>query len=196
MLLHSLQAFRKAIPGIKLVLVMPSEWFGYWDEMSRKQGLDYDIDLVAGGPQRFHSVKNGLKKISGNGLVAIHDAARPLVSLETISRVFHFAARFGSAIPVVEPADSIREVHHALSRPLERKSIRLVQTPQCFDAARLRNAYNSNYSEKFTDDATVYEAAGERLFLVEGNSENFKITTSADLLMADALLSKGNVAVR
>lgn len=188
MLLHAFQAFSSFEPGMSFVLVLPEESFDAWQALCHRHGFHIRHELVAGGPTRFHSVKNGLKHIPDQALVAIHDGARPLVSTNLISRVFHFAAKFGSAIPVVTPEESVRQAEQALSQPLPREQIRLVQTPQCFRAAPIKNAYNRNYSEAFTDDATVLEATGERIFLVEGEKTNIKITTPDDLRVAAALL--------
>ena len=138
----------------------------------------------------FHTVKNGVRFIPDDSLVAIHDAARPLVSLNTISRVFHFADKFGNAIPAIKPIDSVRLVEGPGSKPLDRGKLRMIQTPQCFQGALIKKAYNKNYHESFTDDSTVLEADGVRLFLVDGNPENIKITTPSDLIVAEALMKE------
>ncbi len=188
LLMHAFRAFSSYEPGMSFVLVLPEDSFEAWKDLCRKHGFHIHHELVAGGPTRFHSVKNGLKHIPDEALVAIHDGVRPLVSTTLISRVFHFAAKFGSAIPVTTPDESVRQAEQALSQPLPREKIRLVQTPQCFRAVPIKNAYNRNYSEAFTDDATVLEATGERIFLVEGERTNIKITTPEDLRVAAALM--------
>lgn len=132
--------------------------------------------------------------VPDNSVVAVHDGVRPLVAEDTIKRVFDCATRFGNAIPVIESKDSLRRIEFGINKPLERSTVRLVQTPQAFHAHLLKNAYNRNYQENFTDDASVLEAAGHRINLVDGNSENIKITTPEDLLIAETLIYRRNAA--
>lgn len=189
-IMHAIQAFLHYAPDISLVLVLHDSMKATWEELCKKHHFHYRHDIVIGGPTRFHSVKNGLRLVPDDALVAVHDAVRPLVSLDTIARTYQFAARFGNAIPVISPADTVRTVDGAISKPIDREKIRLVQTPQCFFAGRLKKAFNKNYHESFTDEASVLETDGERLFLVEGNHENIKITHPSDLLFAEAILSR------
>jgi 2-C-methyl-D-erythritol 4-phosphate cytidylyltransferase len=193
-LMHSMQAFLNYAPDIRLVVVIPEADFETWKILCEKHRFNLSHQLAIGGPTRFHSVKNGLRLVPDNALVAIHDGVRPLISLDTISRVFHFASKFGNAIPGIMPGDSLRITDGALSQPLPRERVRLIQTPQCFRAGPIKKAYNKNYHEGFTDDATVFEADGERLFLVEGHRENIKITSPSDLAFAEAYLSRGSEA--
>lgn len=188
-IMHAIQAFLHYAPDISLVLVLHESMKETWEGMCKKHHFHHRHDIATGGPTRFHSVKNGLRLVPDDVLVAVHDAVRPLVSLDTIARTFQFAARFGNAIPVVSPADTVRTVDGAISKAVDREKIRLVQTPQCFIAGRLKKAFNKNYHESFTDEASVLEADGERLFLVEGNHENIKITHASDLLFAEAILA-------
>jgi 2-C-methyl-D-erythritol 4-phosphate cytidylyltransferase len=189
-LMHAFLAFLSYAPDMEFVLVMPESHIEDWQKLCSKNHFEIHHHLVPSGPTRFHTVKNGLRLIPDDSLVAIHDAARPLVSLNTIARVFHFAAKFGNAIPVLKPNDSMRMVEGPISKPLDREKLRMVQTPQCFHGALIKKAYNKNYHESFTDDSTVLEADGVRLFLVDGNVENIKITTPSDLLVAKALMKK------
>ncbi len=189
-LMHCMKAFLSYAPDIAFVLVIPEEAFATWKALCETHHFQVSHQLAISGPTRFHSVKNGLRFIPPDALVAIHDGVRPLVSLDTISRAFHFASQFGNAIPVVAPADSVRMVENAMSTPLSRNSVRMVQTPQCFRADLIKKAYNRNFEERFTDDATVLEADGHRLYLIEGNKENIKITTPSDLVYAEAYLGK------
>ncbi len=188
-LIHVFEAFLSYARDIRFVLVLPEAWHKEWSRLCSHHRLFVQHTLTGSGPTRFHSVKSGLKHIPDEGLVAIHDGVRPVVSRDLISRVFQYAERFGNAIPVVTPADSVRLTDHGLSSPLSREKVRLVQTPQCFRADKIKQAYAQPYRESFTDDATVLESTGERLFLVEGEKENIKITTPPDLLVAQALLS-------
>ena len=149
------------------------------------------IKIVLGGETRFHSVKNGLTTITDdNSLVAIHDAARPLVSKETIERCFVSARENNSGIPIVKVSESIRSVDGNKSVAINRDNYRIVQTPQCFKTNMLQKAFEVEYKNSFTDDATVFENVGQVVNLVEGNIENIKITLPSDLLIAEALLKK------
>lgn len=187
-LMHTIEAFFNHDPNIHFILVLPLSQIPYWEELCREHKFSIPVQTTAGGPERFHSVKNGLKLVPDNAIVAIHDGVRPLVSQKTISETFYFAEKFGNAIPVVSVTESVRVVENAFNKPMDRSTLRLVQTPQCFRAATIKKAYLVNYHESFTDDASVLEKSGERLFLCEGNRENIKITTPADLRIAEAVL--------
>ena len=190
LLLHTLDAFLDHDPGIKIVIVIPSGKRELWDDICSKHHFSKKHLVEEGGPARFHSVKNGLKHIDADGLVAIHDGVRPLVSKSLISHAFDVARKFGNAIPAIAPFDSIRLAEHASSKPLTRTKVRIVQTPQCFRASLIKDAYNVQYDASFTDDASVLEARGERIYLVDGERENIKVTTHSDLLMVAALLEQ------
>ncbi len=189
LLMHTFQTFLRYAPNIEFVLVLPEAYFEFWQSLCQKHRFPHRHQMAVCGPTRFHSVKNGLKQVPDDALVAIHDGVRPLVSLETIGRGFHYAEKFGNAIPVIPVSESVRITENALSETLPREKLRLVQTPQCFQARLIKKAYNKNYTESFTDDASVFETDGHRIFLVDGNPENIKITTPSDLRMAEALLS-------
>lgn len=189
-LMHTFRAFTEADPGFEYVLVLPETHWDNWKGLCEKHGFGQPHQLASSGPTRFHSVKSGLRFIPDDTLVAIHDGVRPLVSAKVIEQVFYYAAKFGNAVPAVPVNDSLRLVDHALSKPLQREQVRRVQTPQCFRTSLIKKAYNRNYDEAFTDDASLLEADGHRIYLVEGNPENIKITTPADLKMAEALLRK------
>lgn len=189
-LMHVFHAFLRYAPDIQFIAALPESHVEHWQKLCNKHHFEIQHQLVPSGPTRFHTVKNGLRFIPDDSLVAIHDAARPLVSLNTISRVFHFADKFGNAIPAIKPIDSVRLVEGPGSKPLDRGKLRMIQTPQCFQGALIKKAYNKNYHESFTDDSTVLEADGVRLFLVDGNPENIKITTPSDLIVAEALMKE------
>jgi 2-C-methyl-D-erythritol 4-phosphate cytidylyltransferase len=127
--------------------------------------------------------------VTGESLVAVHDGVRPLVSHDTIWRCFADAEEFGSAVPFIEPADSVRILSGDVSRPCHRNEVRLIQTPQVFRSSLIITAYDRDYDPSFTDDATVAEAAGVTVHLTHGNRENIKITTPEDLTVAHALIS-------
>jgi 2-C-methyl-D-erythritol 4-phosphate cytidylyltransferase len=196
LILHSVDTFLKYDSNIQFVIVLPELLHHQWEKVCHEYGMHIRYQMVFGGPERFHSVKNGLQYIPDNTLVAVHDAARPLVSLDIIARTYHIAEKFGNAIPVADITDTVRITDHSASSPLPRERIKLVQTPQCFRSELLKKAYNKNYTESFTDDATVLEADGARLYLTEGHSTNIKITTPTDLLIAKALIRSKESAAR
>jgi 2-C-methyl-D-erythritol 4-phosphate cytidylyltransferase len=146
--------------------------------------------LANGGSERFFSVLNGLQKLDSDGLVAIHDGVRPLVSLETIDRCFEAAAIYATAIPVVPVTESVRWNNKVTNKALDRRLLFFVQTPQVFSLSLLKESYNQSFDTTFTDDASVVEKMGHEVHLVEGNPENIKITRPMDLLVAEAIIQK------
>ncbi len=208
-LMHTLEAFERAIPGIRLVLVLPKDQQSFWKDLCAKHHFTLPHTIADGGTTRFHSVKNGLNSLSPDpspvregSLVAVHDGVRPFVSEEVIRRTFDAAREHGAAIPVVPVVETVRQIFPSLtgegpgegpapsSLTVDRSLYRLVQTPQTFQLPLLLRAYEQPYTEAFTDDASVVEALGHPITLVEGNRENIKITTPFDLRIAEALLAK------
>lgn len=189
---HSLQRFEDAFPGIRLIVVLPESQIQTWETLCREHHFELTHETVAGGETRFHSVKNGLALIEG-GLVAVHDGVRPLVSLETIRKTFAEAEKTGAAVPVVPVNESVRMVSQGHSKSLDRSQLRIVQTPQCFRCAWMKEAFSQEYREAFTDCASVLESAGFPISTTDGNAENLKITRPVDLLLAEAILSSGFV---
>ena len=146
-------------------------------------------EVTEGGATRFHSVRNGLKLVPEGALVAIHDGVRPFVAASVIRDAFHGAARDGGVIPVVDVVDSVRQTtEEGDSFPIDRDCLKLVQTPQVFQSTLLHEAYRLPFDKSFTDDASVFEAAGYKIRTIPGNRENIKITTPFDLLIAEALI--------
>ena len=187
-LMHTIEAFRQALDNVQIVLVLPAEQHDYW------QGLceEYDFrspELIAqGGETRFHSVKNGLAFLpdDAEAVVGVHDGVRPFVSAETIRRCYAVASEGKAVVPVVPVVETVRQIlsdGKSITRP--RDVYRLVQTPQTFPLALLKEAYQQPYSEGFTDDASVVEALGKEIAMIEGNRENIKLTTPADLRFAE-----------
>ncbi|MBS9524972.1 2-C-methyl-D-erythritol 4-phosphate cytidylyltransferase [Litoribacter alkaliphilus] len=191
-LMHTLRKFQVADPNIKLVLVLPQSDHGFWKKICEEHSFSIPHSLVAGGSSRFLSVKNGLDAIGEKeGLVAIHDGVRPFVSKEIIEASFEMAASRGSGIVVVPLKDSIRKVDaNGASKFEKRDQFRLVQTPQTFQLAKIKVAFEVEESSDFTDDATVYEHQGWQVALVEGDPSNIKITTPEDMDFAEFLLSR------
>lgn len=187
-LLHTLEAFLRYSEKIKIVLVLPSDDFDIWATIAIKYDLKNPITLVEGGESRFHSVKNGLEKIQGEGLVAIHDGVRPLVSEDIIGASFRLAAVHQSAVASVRLKESIRITDPDTTKAVDRSKFRLVQTPQTFSIQLIKNAYQTKEEASLTDDASVAERAGHTISLFEGSYENIKITTSEDLIIAEALM--------
>lgn len=192
-LMHTLDAFVKYDVEIELIVVLPENEINLWNELCVKHDFVTPHQVVLGGETRFHSVKNGLDCLIEEGLVAIHDGVRPLVSQDTIARCFDSAAKFGSAIPTIELVESLRCIEDTESKSVDRSAYRLVQTPQVFDIALLKKAYNHSFSSLFTDDASVVEACGGSVHLENGNRENIKITTPFDLQLAALLLSNPHI---
>ena len=189
-LMHTLEVFFNYESSIKIILVLPATQIETWEGLCKKHAFNISHQIVAGGETRFHSVQNGLKSITGSALIAVHDGVRPLVSSSTIGNCFDAAATYDAAIPVVDLVDSIRQTNDNTSISVDRNAFKLVQTPQIFDSKLLEKAYKQEYSPLFTDDASVIEALGVNVRLVEGNRENIKITTSLDLQFAALLLKK------
>ena len=194
LLMHTLETFVQYDAAIRLLVVLPEIEIELWNALCIKHHFTIAHQVISGGETRFHSVKNGLDCLLEDGLVAIHDGVRPLVSQDTIARCFDGAAKFGSAIPTIELVESLRCIEGTgSSKSVDRSAYRLVQTPQVFDITLLKNAYNQSFSPLFTDDASVVEASGISVHLENGNRENIKITTPFDLQLAALLLSNPNV---
>lgn len=200
-LMRTLEAFESAIPGIHIILVLPADQQDFWRELCLRHSFTLTHSIATGGETRFHSVKNGLNSISPDppsvreeSLVAVHDGVRPFVSADVIRRCFDAAHDHGAAVPVVSVVETLRQLvpqtqGGAESLTVDRSLYRLVQTPQTFQLQLLQRAYEQPYRDAFTDDASVVEALGHPITLVEGNRENIKITTPFDLAVAKALIS-------
>lgn len=188
-LMHTIDRFRQSMPGINIILVLPADQQGYWQKLCEQYGFTAGCLVADGGQTRFHSVKNGLALIPDgtDGTVGVHDGVRPFPSADTIRSCYAAARQTGAAIPVTPVVETLR---HIGGHTVPRSDYRLVQTPQVFDLKLLKQAYTQPYHDAFTDDASVVEAAGHEVTLVEGNRENIKITTPFDLAIAEALLGR------
>ncbi|HMP87615.1 MAG TPA: 2-C-methyl-D-erythritol 4-phosphate cytidylyltransferase, partial [Lacibacter sp.] len=175
-LYHTIQAFVQAFPGIDVILVLPEEHLELGREIVDGYFDDRQIRLTAGGETRFHSVQNGLRLVQEESIVFVHDGVRCLVSGDLLQRCYNSALETGSAVPVVESRDSLRMLTEEGSEPVDRSRIRLVQTPQTFHSKILQAAFDIDYKERFTDEATVVEAFGLKVTLVPGDPSNIKIT--------------------
>lgn len=188
-LARSINRMHEALPAAEIVVVLPEEHVELWKNIAAR----FDVarhKIALGGKERFHSVKNGLAALSDEvSIVGIHDAVRPLASKKLIIKLFLEAENSTAVIPVVAPIDSYRIVEGDDSRIIDRSALRMVQTPQLFQAEALRKAYEQPFSATFTDDASVMEAAGHKVTLVDGERENIKITTPSDMLIAEAIIN-------
>ena len=188
-LARSINRMHEALPAAEIVVVLPEEHVELWKNIAAR----FDVarhKIALGGKERFHSVKHGLAALSDEvAIVGIHDAVRPLASKKLIIKLFLEAENNTAVIPVVAPIDSYRIVEGDNSRIIDRSALRMVQTPQVFQAEVLRKAYEQPFSATFTDDASVMEAAGHKVTLVDGERENIKITTPSDMLIAEAIIN-------
>lgn len=185
---RSLEAFAAFDPTMTCIVVLPETQISYWKDLCEKYSCNVPHVVVSGGKERFDSVKNGLKAISAEGFVAVHDGVRPLVTMEMLRDGFETAEKFGSAIPYVDSVDSLRMIDGETSTILDRTKIKRIQTPQIFDVSQLKDVMDVEYRLEFTDEASVWELAGKKLYFYKGSEQNIKITTPSDLKIAEALL--------
>ncbi|HMG83289.1 MAG TPA: 2-C-methyl-D-erythritol 4-phosphate cytidylyltransferase [Ferruginibacter sp.] len=190
-LYYTINTFLKAYDDLTMILVLPEEFISAGQEII-DAFFDYKrIKITAGGTTRFHSVQNGLKLITEESIIFVHDGVRCLLSTDLIQRCYEAAIAFGSAIPVINSKDSVRIITEEGNDPLDRNHIKLVQTPQTFHSKVLLPAFKIDYKDKFTDEATVVEAFGLKVNLIEGEENNIKITKPIDLTFAEKILSEG-----
>jgi len=187
-ILHTIDRFFRYDPEIRIVVVVAENHRKYWNEIASSSEVARQCEVVTGGETRHESVMNGLRLIPEGYIVGIHDAVRPLVSLETIERCYLAAMETGSGVPVVEMDESVRMISPGGSEHLDRARLRRVQTPQVFRSEEIRKAYLRAFDPGFTDDASVYESLYGKLTLVDGNPENIKITQPSDLALASLIL--------
>lgn len=188
LLMWTIEAFHRYDPAMPLIVVLPKEHFDIWRALCMGHRFFITHEVVAGGEQRWHSVKAGLEKVTDNGLVAVHDGVRPLVSTDLIARCFDAADAQAAAIPVVPVVPSIRETTAEGSRALDRSRLLAVQTPQCFHTDLLRKAFEQPYDSSFTDEATLVERLGVKVALVEGEENNIKVTTAFDMRLVEIMV--------
>jgi 2-C-methyl-D-erythritol 4-phosphate cytidylyltransferase len=187
-IVRTIQRFFKTFPAAEFIVVLPEEEIARWEKIKKKFFRKVPIHVTKGGATRFHSVKNGLRMVKEKGIIAVQDACRPFASEALLTKCMEVTREKGTAIPVVDLRDSIREILKDGSRNRNRSKYKAVQTPQCFEANLLKTAYHQTFSEAFTDDASVVEAAGHKINLVDGEPYNFKITTPFDLKLAEQLV--------
>ncbi len=189
-LMHSIKRFYDFDKTINIIISLPQDYISLWKELCKEHLFLIKHKVVSGGKTRFHSIKNALAEVNEDGLVAVHDGVRPLVSNETIKRSFESAFELGNGIASSNIVFSIRKFENGISLAKNRDLYKEIQTPQTFKVSVLKNAYLQEFNEEFTDDASVVEKLGEKIYLTEGNRDNIKITTPFDILIAEAVISE------
>lgn len=187
-LMRTIEAFYQFDKSIRIIVALTKDYRDHWSNLCKAYGFTIYHEVVDGGDTRFHSVQNALELVA-DGLVAVHDAVRPFLSKELLDRCFSLARNAQAVIPVIEVTDSLREITDEIdSKIVDRSKFRLVQTPQVFDVKLLKSAYDTEFSDSFTDDASVVEIFGHKIHLTEGERTNIKITTPFDLQLAKVIL--------
>ncbi|MDE6808227.1 MAG: 2-C-methyl-D-erythritol 4-phosphate cytidylyltransferase [Prevotella sp.] len=186
-LMRTMMRFREYSDDLNIILVLPKAQQDYWRELCEKHNFTIEYQLADGGETRFHSVQNGLALVpdDAQGVVGVHDGVRPFVTVEVIHACYEAARNQKAAIPVTPVVETLRQMEKG---NVYRADYRLVQTPQTFDIQLLKAANRQPYTETFTDDASVVEAYGHPVAMVDGNRENIKITTPFDLKIAEILI--------
>ena len=188
-LFYTIEAFLMFKPDIDVYLALPEAHINYWNTITEDWGYKHKVQIVKGGKERFFSVKHCLDVMSGYDSVAIHDGVRPILSKTFLERIFTFKKTDGGWVPVVPLVDSIRQkTEGEHTKSVKRSEFCAVQTPQIFDFDKIKNAYQQPFSDEFTDDASVFEAFGEKVSIFTGEPSNRKITTQEDLIFADYYL--------
>lgn len=186
-LMHTIEAFFNYDNEIQIILVLPQSHHEYWSNLCSEYNFSVKHQIAIGGETRFYSVRNGLILANGE-YIGIHDGVRPFVSADMIARCYNTVKEYKAVIPVVDSTDSLREIgDDGKSKIIDRNRIKLVQTPQVFDAGLLRKAYKTEYKDSFTDDASVVESTGHNIYLEKGETSNIKITTPIDLQIGELL---------
>ncbi len=185
---YTIQAFLKAYEDIEVILVLPAGHIEKGKELVSAINANDRVKITSGGSSRFASVQNGLRLVTETSIIFVHDGVRCLVSKELITRCYEQAADKGSAVPAVSPTDSLRTIEGSEHHVIDRNNVRIIQTPQTFRSDILLPAFEQAYQPSFTDEATVVEAAGNKVYLIEGDHENIKITRPADLWTAEKIL--------
>ena len=184
-LMHTLNQFSHFD---EIILVLAKTEFDTWKALCKEHNFTLKHTLVAGGLNRFSSVKNGLRKVPEKSIVAIHDGVRPLISKKLIDTLIAASKKGIGIVPVIPVKDSLRKVDGRKSKAVSRNSLYKVQTPQCFFSKTIKDAYRQNFSLFFTDDASVLESNGCKIETIQGEERNLKITTQEDLNIAEAFM--------
>ncbi len=180
-LFHTIEAFYNYSKDIKIVVVLPENQISYWQNIMINYDTKVKYKIVAGGSERFYSVKNGLKAVSDSEYIAVHDGVRPFVSQDLIRKGFEIVRNFGNAVAAIKVKNSYRIISNNTNKQIDRDKLRIIQTPQIFKYDLLSEAYEQEFCKYFTDDASVVEKLGYKINLFEGNEKNIKITTKYDI---------------
>ena len=195
-LMHCIKTFYLYDPTIEIIVALPEEQIDYWKDLTHQYDLNIEHKIVAGGVTRFHSVKNALRLVEENSMVAIHDGVRPLVTVDLIARAYDALKQYRGAYPAIEVSDTLRKWAPSAKayKLVDRNQYCLVQTPQTFLSTYLLRAYDTEYSEEYTDDIEVFSRIRNNFPIktIEGDSENIKITRPEDLRIASAILKCRN----
>ncbi len=189
-LMHTIKAFAQSEAQPQIIVVLNEEQHNYWARLCKEFNFNIPHQIIAGGAERFHSVQNAVNSLLEPGLVAIHDAVRPLVTQKLIDQCYREAENTQSVVAAVQSSDSVRLLKDGHTQAIKRDEVYLVQTPQTFTLSVLKEAYKQPFTPSFTDDASVVEATGMQINLVEGERSNIKITYPIDLELAELLILK------
>ena len=190
-LLHTLELFYAFNPQFEIIITLPSDWISYWESLIKTHQVKIPYKVVKGGAERFHSIKNAIKKSSGK-VVWIHDGVRPLVSNQTLKKLVAEINNFDAVIPCLKIKESLREIRQDITFPINRDKIIIVQTPQVFKREVIKKSYETSYEGSFTDDASLVQRNGYEIKTIDGNQENIKITSPKDLLVAETFIKSLN----
>jgi 2-C-methyl-D-erythritol 4-phosphate cytidylyltransferase len=190
---HTISVFLSAFPETHIILVLPEAHLDLGQQLIKTFFPSNDnIQIVIGGPTRFHSVQEGIKKAESNSIIFVHDAVRCLLTKKLIHRLYEATLEKGNAIPMMLSKDSVRFIDEKGNKTIDRNQLALIQTPQVFKGSILLNAFNKAYHERFTDEASVVEADGVIINLIEGEENNIKITQPIDLIVAEQIIKQSN----
>jgi len=187
-LLYTIETFLSAFSDLEIILVLPEKFMRDGDAIVQQASDPKRIEIAAGGNTRFHSVKNGLKLVTENAIVFVHDAVRCLVTNDLIHRCYEGALENGNAIPAIPVSDTVRMETAEGSVVVDRSKLLVIQTPQTFFSNLLLKAFEQEYDSSFTDEATVAEKFGIKIHLIPGEDENIKLTRPIDMEIAEKIL--------
>ena len=191
---YTINAFFDAFDDISIILVLPSDFIRQGEILVSEMGKEDSVTIIEWGATRFHSVKNGVNLLNKDSIVFVHDGVRCLIAPALIRACYEQTVLMGSAIPAVSAIDSIRILDdHSNHTAINRSRIKIIQTPQTFKGELLIKSFNMPYQEIFTDEATVVEYSGEKIYLIEGDYDNLKITRPVDLILAESILQKRKI---
>ena len=187
-LIHNLKSIYEFNNNFEIIITLPAEWISYWKDLLNEYNIGINHKIVNGGEERYHSIKNAINQSSGD-TIAVHDGVRPLVSHDTLSRIYDAVSNHNAIAPYISINESIREKKGLKNISKNRDEVVIIQTPQCFKREVLIEAYKKTFEKTFTDDASLVESNGTSIFLVEGNQENIKITSPKDIAIAEAIIN-------